>query len=343
MTQLQPDRVFQMLQVFIRHQYVANADTTLRQIRDLDSESYQLNPDLKVFAHHERESILRILRSEITDTHSPDQQGLVHLFLISTEEFIYRNNQFVTISPEEQQDLARVYIAFIEDTIDALSQATDIAETGRLLWAVQERHFLTLQAFIVQLGERNSSQGRSVLYRRAVCEEYPARLQLQILGIDRQALLEPVLDVGCGKGGALVAALRRGGIAAYGIDRLATPSRYLVAVDWLAFRFQEARWGTIISHMAFSNHFIFQHLYRDGRPEIYAQKYMEILGALKTGGVLCYTPGLPFIERYLPAARFRVLRREIPISEQAAMDSVAMYCASLGENALYAARVVRIA
>ena len=93
--------------------------------------------------------------------------------------------------------------------------------------------------------------------------------------------------------------------------------------------------------MAFSNHFLFHHLYQNGAPELYAQKYMEILRSLKPGGALYYTPGLPFIERFLPVEEFFVQKRAIPVPRRAELGVGSGLCPDLVEDTFYAARVVR--
>jgi hypothetical protein len=39
---------------------------------------------------------------------------------------------------------------------------------------------------------------------------------------------------------------------------------------------------------------------------------MQLLDALVPGGSFVYAPGLPFVERFLPAERFGVVRRALP-------------------------------
>jgi hypothetical protein len=108
-----------------------------------------------------------------------------------------------------------------------------------------------------------------------------------------------------------------------GVDRSASDSTDLIQADWLDYKIEHGAWGTIISHMAFSNHFVFQHLYKHGQVEPYARQYMAILKALKPGGSFYYTPGLPFIEAYLPEDSYQVARRHL-------------------EGDLFACRVLRI-
>ncbi len=89
----------------------------------------------------------------------------------------------------------------------------------------------------------------------------------------------------------------------------------MIQADWLEAPLEPGAWGTVISHMAFSNHFQFHHRYRHGSVEPYARRYMAVLRALRPGGSFCYAPGLPFIEAYLAPERFRLSRKWI-IEEQ---------------------------
>ena len=64
-----------------------------------------------------------------------------------------------------------------------------------------------------------------------------------------------MIDVGCGSQANLVTYFRALGIEAYGIDRhLETHKPYLDQVDWFDYDFEAGRWGTIVSHMSFTNH-----------------------------------------------------------------------------------------
>jgi hypothetical protein len=92
-------------------------------------------------------------------------------------------------------------------------------------------------------------------------------------------------------------------------------SESLISGDWLNFPIEPEKWGTVISHMAFSNHFLFHHFYRNGQPEAYARQYRNILNGLKPGGSFFYSPGLPFIEALLPRNEFTIYRRQV-IAEQ---------------------------
>ncbi len=138
-----------------------------------------------------------------------------------------------------------------------------------------------------------------------VSHEYSPALQLKILGLDPERLSGPVLDVGCGAGAALVHHLRKAGLEATGIDR-DVQSDVALKADWLVYGYGEKRWGTVISHLGFSLHFLNRHLSGSAEAERYARVYMAILRSLEVGGVFAYTPALPFIEEHLPKGMFRV-------------------------------------
>lgn len=184
------------------------------------------------------------------------------------------------------------------------------------------------------------------------CHEYDPEFQLALWGITpanlRSELKEPILDLGCGQQASLVRYLRAAGLEAYGVDRFvdADPAgggdgrggdgrggegrspvdgdsdglvdgEFLRQGDWLDTPLQPKSWGTIISHMGFSNHFFHHHLRKDGHPERYARRFMDILGALKQGGRFLYAPGLPFFEPLLPEAEAQVVIHPIDVDADA--------------------------
>jgi hypothetical protein len=138
------------------------------------------------------------------------------------------------------------------------------------------------------------------------CNEYSSQLQVELLGIQIESIVSPVLDIGCGKQGNLVKYLNGIGIEAIGIDRFPFKTNNLLTCDWLEYDYGVAKWGTIISNLGFSNHFIHHNLRKDGNYLTYATKYMQILNSLIVGGRFHYAPDLPFIEAYLNPNQYKV-------------------------------------
>ena len=170
--------------------------------------------------------------------------------------------------------------------------------------------------------------------------EYSAELQLQVLGVRPEELLEPILDLGCGAQAALVRQLRACGRDAYGLDRAATPDEFVDRADWFDGPLGRSRWGTVISHMALSNHFLHHHLRPDGQAERYARRYMDILRALQPGGAFLYAPGLPFLESLLPEEVYAVAGRPVQDLVGGAVDQELRD--AFGTSVLYACRVTRL-
>lgn len=234
------------------------------------------------------------------------------LFVASTAYYIRQNNQFIDLTEGEQAALEAVYTRFLAEQRDLLAAPREPAALAEGLRSIIARHLIDLQLFVDDLAETHGYGGATLVDRPVVNTEYRPTLQLRVLGIKPERLDQPVLDVGCGRQGGLVRYLRERGIEAVGIDRVVAPQPGLVEADWLDFSYDDVAWGTIIAHLSFTNHFLFHHLYRDGRPEVYAANYMELLNALQVGGAFYYTPSLPFIEDLLPAEHWRVDRKHKP-------------------------------
>lgn len=149
------------------------------------------------------------------------------------------------------------------------------------------------------------------LIQSVVCSEYSPELQIKILQIDIDNIIEPVLDIGCGRKGDLVLYLRQKGIEAYGFDRFAYKNSFLINSDWFEFKFEREKWGTITSNLGFSNHFQHHHFRNDGNFIDYAKKYMDILSSLKIGGSFHYAPDLPFIEQYLDLEKYKLMKENV--------------------------------
>ncbi len=211
-------------------------------------------------------------------------------------------NQYLHFHTNHARELAKLYDQFFT-RIEKLFQKKAIA--GATLDLLLQQHYGHLRDFLIRTNGREmfAKYVESEYTFWIPCEEYTPELQANLLGLDPACLQEPVLDVGCGSEARLVTYLRSLGIEAYGTDRLAETEGCVIQGDWLETTYGESTWGTIISHMAFSNHFIHHHLKTDGNIQEYAHKYMELLRAIRPGGSFIYSPCLPFMEELLDARR----------------------------------------
>lgn len=212
------------------------------------------------------------------------------------------NNQFLDTRKENISELKELYKILWEEIVEEL-RSDDID-----FEYIQKSHLKRLtnwinktNPFVKEINSPNSPTSLEV-----TCSEYSAEFQLKLLHIDLENLIEPVLDIGCGKNANMVRYLRNRGIEAYGLDRVcAGGNENYFRVDWLDFDFKPHSWGTIVSNLSFALHFTNHHYRKDGEYIMYARKYMEILNSLKFPGTFYYAPGLPFIEAYLPKDKFR--------------------------------------
>jgi len=213
-----------------------------------------------------------------------------------------RVNQYFAFNSESVNELKGVYRE-LNQIIRNLNPSAGKPE----LDAVSREHYLKLCDWLVRTnafaGKMYSGDQEYAV--PVACSEYPPDLQLSILNIDLKLLIEPVLDIGCGRELNLVNFLRDNGIEAYGIDRFDNENPYYIKTDWLEYNFGIQKWGSLISNLGFSNHFIHHNQRADGNFREYAQKYMEILNSLKTGGSFYYAPELPFIEKHLDKTNYQ--------------------------------------
>ncbi len=154
-------------------------------------------------------------------------------------------------------------------------------------------------------------------------------------------MAEPILDIGCGERANLVRHLRVLKLDAFGIDAFAPNNEpYLFREDWLTYPLSHRCWGTVLSHMAFSNHFLHHYLKESPTVRDYARRYLEILESLKPNGCFIYTPGLPFIEELLPRDHFHIEVR--PIAEARGTRFDEALALLVGSSTFYSTCVRRI-
>lgn len=194
--------------------------------------------------------------------------------------------------------------------------------------ACEALHHLQLEALREALAGNAASLERALSdYRRAVgafavaqlgsapaavCSEYSAALQLEVLHLTAAGLRGPVMDLGCGRHGLLVQHLRASGLDAHGVD-LDAAAPFTSAESWLDCALAPRSWGSIVSHQALSLHLLRAHLRAEPLAQVLTRRVLEVLEALRPGGRFAYAPGLPFLEQALPAHRYRVER--FPLAE----------------------------
>lgn len=232
------------------------------------------------------------------DSKTESEQKLVDYACEKVLAEFYKTNQYYYFDANAKNDLKNIYVVLLNE----LKSKTENSDT------ISTNHYHRLKEWLIKtnafaLKMYNSANPEA---EKVPCFEYTPDLQIEILKINIPDLMQPVLDIGCGKDGNMVCFLRQNGIEAYGIDVCNFENPDLSNSDWLEFNYGVEKWGTVISNLGFSNHFHHHHLREDGKFEEYAIKYMEILNSLKTGGSFHYAPDLDFIEIYLDRSIYKL-------------------------------------
>jgi len=230
-------------------------------------------------------------------------RGVTNTIAASLVRLIHDRNQFHSLSDEAQLKLAAQYREFYD-------AALDIARCG-------EERFDLLDGLIVSHRRRlRSTIGEPIVPKIAACYNYS--FQLALFELDPSLIMPPCLDIGCGPEAPLVEYLRTSGIEAFGVDRyIDRRADYLLSIDWLDLDLGVDTWGAVVSHMAFSNHFIHHYSCNDAEQYRYARLFRAILDSLKPGGAFHYAPSLPFIERHIDRRCFTVSHHTAPAGLEA--------------------------
>lgn len=224
---------------------------------------------------------------------------LAHALSVRVLRVLQQKHQFLELDEQAFDDLHR-------RTLDGIAWALEHERTSEAL-APAIAHVLAAHQRAVGALLAN------VPPREVVCSEYSPSLQLSILGLEIDKLQEPILDLGCGEHARLVEELRSKGRQAFGVDRVARPSEFVTQADWFGFTLEPGKWGTVISHLGFTNHFLHHHLRNSDEAFRYARRYMDVVRSLAVGGTFAYTPGVPFVEQHLPRAVYEVTRRDVQV------------------------------
>lgn len=328
-----PDKIFCDLQKIIINRFKQNREKSLKQVYDLDPEFLQYDPVGTQFVFENRRSLHNLLQSSVM------KKQLLDLFMNYSLEFTFRNNQFLNITTPHRNSMKETYRRYLMDFKSILSTTNQSASMETKMRKLIRNHFIDLKMLLSQFmdSELANSQNSTLVFQKKVCAEYSPQLQLHLLHLNPFQLKAPILDLGCGNDAHLVKYLNQLGQNAVGLDRIPPSLPNCFQADWQDIRFPRATWGTIISHMAFSNHFLFHHLAPDGRPERFAQQFMMLLQSLKPGGSFFYSPGLPFIEHLLPVDQYKIRKFQIPLDSAKIFDRE-----SAGfRNMLYSVQIIK--
>ena len=148
---------------------------------------------------------------------------------------------------------------------------------------------------------------QSEFAQKKLCSEYSFELQKQVLRLEINSLLEPILDIGCGENAFFLKECMSNKKEVSGIDQyMIQDLNNIVCKNWLEFDYEKENWGSIISHMAFTNHYKYHIAHQTNYIHKYKEKYMEILNSLRIGGIFYYSPSIPEIEQKLDSRKYEI-------------------------------------
>jgi hypothetical protein len=241
--------------------------------------------------------------STLSEINSDYEEILIDYSTDKALEEFCRINQYYTFNSQDKINLRNIY----RDLFISIKEHKFSIET------ISKNHYQNLKQWLQKtnpFAEKIYSNAAAKV-KPVACSEYSPDTQLNILKINKEALVQPVLDIGCGKEGNLIRHLQKNGIEAYGFDRFSFTDNNLSNSDWLEYDYGIEKWGTIVSNLGFSNHFKHHNLRTDGNYLEYGKVYMDILKSLKVEGRFHYAPDLAFIEHYLDQELFGIEKHDI--------------------------------
>jgi hypothetical protein len=284
----------------------------LADLLEDDPEGLRLPARLAESACAQREAIVRESAAQpgLRDEIAAELAGAVR-------DFLQLRHQFLHVDAAREQALHALAGSFVERALDALAGAAAWPEVAEALHEELASHRAELRALTLELlAESGSLAPGATRVAESVCAEYSPELQFEVLGTSARELEAPVLDLGCGPTAALVHSLRRAGLRpVWGLDRSAPASEGFLRRSWFDGELPREAFRSVISHHAFSLHFVHAHIHSAERAAAFAAKYVEILRSLLPGGRFYYAPSLPFVEEHLDPERFAVSVRRVGETE----------------------------
>ncbi len=268
----------------------------------------RLSPELQAAMSRHRQPLVDQLSDDTR------REALAVAMAKAMFDYLAAQYQYLELGTRELRELEQMYRRFAGDCRDWLKRTEPIEALFPPLLTHQDQLCAWTRA---RLAEVDALAWALETDDETVCGSYDAALQLDLLGLDRNALIDPILDLGCGRQAQLVLALRARGLVAFGIDRLVENGPFTRQGSWFDAPVEAGSWGTIIAHLSFTLYFLNAHLGATRRAVRYARQYMHFLDALKPDGQFCYAPSLPFIEQLLDPDRFDVVTRRIALPPMA--------------------------
>lgn len=251
---------------------------------------------------HTKLNIIKLIRNNLylyqqinTNEKIQSFSGSIYNYFVSE---CIQNNQYISLSNETINRINVIYINLVK----TLKQISTDNYDNELIESIVINH---REQLLNALSENEYHKCDNQLY--IPCSEYSGSFQYTLLRLNRFRLLEPVMDIGCGKEYELLKYLEHAGYKnIFGIDQYISDNNYIECTNWFDYKFEPNKWGTVIAHMSFSNHFRRSLINEDINLEKYKDKYAEILRSLQINGLFIYTPSIKQIENSINKSYYSV-------------------------------------
>ncbi len=250
------NRLYQELLEIMNYQYKNNEKRNIFSINNSE-----------LFASETIKKLIDI-RDGISSLTKEEKISLSNIYLKSFLSRFYNINQYIYFNAESKNMIKCIGLLLIEDLSNMELDLKDI----------EKNHLDRIQKLIYYTNPiiYNLNNNHSLNAKEFICSEYTGSFLIELLKIDIDKLKEPILDIGCGSSGNLVKELRNLGLEIYGFD-IEVESEELIIGDWFTYDYGNAKWGTIISNLSFTNHFLHHHNNNSDMINNYGKTYMSIL------------------------------------------------------------------
>lgn len=251
---------------------------------------------------HTKLNIIKLIKNNLylyqqinTNEKIQSFSGSIYNYFVSE---CIQNNQYISLSNETINRINDIYINLVKK----LKQISTDNYDNELIESIVIKH---REQLLNALSENEYHKCDNQLY--IPCSEYSGSFQYTLLRLNQFRLLEPVMDIGCGKEYELLKYLEHAGYKdIFGIDQYISDNNFIACTNWFDYKFEPNKWGTVIAHMSFSNHFRRSLINEDISLKKYKDKYAEILRALQINGLFIYTPSIKQIENSINKSYYSV-------------------------------------
>jgi len=264
-----------------------------------------------------KQQIIDLISENVINIWKIDSQKDINSFAASVYNWFIKEcityNQYIEFTELQTEILKKLYKTLIINLKKVPPHLMEIQ-----IEKIVNKHRIKLLTIFQEI-----IYSQNEIVQKKLCSEYSLILQIQVLRLEISSLLEPILDVGCGEKALFVKECIFNKKEVSGIDQyIVQDLSNIFCKNWLEYDYKMNKWGSIISHMAFTNHFKYHISNQTNYINLYEKKYFEILESLKIGGSFYYSPSIPEIEQNIDSKNYEIQRYENVVDKSFNIGSV---------------------